>query len=622
MQKTRLILLILLLGLTLLKPTSAQQASPIGTKSAHTFGWQGEHFLLDGKPFQIISGDMHYARVPRQYWRDRMRKMRAMGLNTLTTYVFWNLHEPKPGQFDFTGNLDLAEYIRTAQEEGLWVIVRPGPYVCSEWEFGGLPAWLLATPDLKVRSADPRFLKAAALYMKHVGQQLAPLQITRGGPVIMVQVENEYGSFSNDKIYLNAVRQMISSAGFDVTLFTSDGDPNKLAEGTLPDVLSVINFGAGDLPEKKFATFDKFRQHVPRMCGEYWVGWFDSWGEPHHTVPVKKAAEGLDWMLSHGISVNLYMFHGGSTFGFMNGANKYERYQPDISSYDYDSPLDEAGRPTEKFFAFRDVIKKYLPAGTTLTELPAPLPMIEIPRFELRESAGLFSTLGQPVRSARPQPMEALGQDYGFILYRKRLDRPAKGTLEITEVRDYAVVYQGDKKLDVLDRRLKQSSLNVQLSTNAPLDILVENMGRVNFGPNMVTDRKGITQKVTLGGEELTGWEIYPMPLTELSRLKFSGEPKSGPAFHHGEFELSSLGDTYLDMRGWGKGCVWVNGHNLGRYWRTGPQQSLFVPAVWLRMGRNEIIVLDLDEGRSRYVQGIKELIFETSRTSYAAERA
>jgi len=553
--------------------------------------------------------------VPRQYWRDRMKKMKAMGLNTLTTYIFWNLHEPKPGQFDFTGNLDLAAYIHTAQEEGLWVIVRPGPYVCSEWEFGGFPPWLLATPDMKVRSADPRFLKAAENYIKQVGQQLAPLQITRGGPIIMVQVENEYGSFGNDKVYLNAVRRMVSEAGFDVTLFTSDGDPNKLAGGTLPDVLAVINFGAGDSAEKKFAIFDKFRQHVPRMCGEFWVGWFDAWGEQHHTVPAQKAADGLDWMLSRGISVNLYMFHGGSTFGFMNGANKYDTYQPIISSYDYDSPLDEAGRPTEKFFALRDVIKKYLPAGTALPELPAPLPMIEIPRFELRESASLFSALGRPVRAVRPRPMEAVGQNYGFILYRKKLGRATKGTLEITEARDYALVYQGDRKLGVLDRRLKQNSLEVELSTTAPLDILVENMGRVNFGPNMVTDRKGITEKVALGGEELTGWEIYPLPLADLSRLKFSTEHKSGPAFYHGAFKLTSIGDTYLDMHGWGKGCVWVNGHNLGRYWRIGPQQSLFVPSGWLKKGRNEIVVLDLEEGRDRSVRGIKELVFEILKT-------
>lgn len=607
-------LLTLLLGLFLAAPVSPRPSGATVAAPAHTFGWRGEHFLLDGKPFQIIAGDVHYARVPRQYWRDRMRKMKAMGLNTLTTYVFWNLHEPVPGRFDFTGNLDVAAYVRTAQEEGLWVIVRPGPYVCTEWEFGGFPAWLLREPDMKVRSDDPRFLKAAAGYMREVGRRLAPLQVTRGGPVIMVQVENEYGSFGSDKVYLEAVRRMITDAGFDVTLFTSDGSPEKLAAGTLPDVLSVINFGAKDSPEKKFAVFDKFRRGVPRMCGEFWVGWFDSWGDRHQTVPAQKAAEGLDWMLARGISVSVYMFHGGSTFAFMNGANKNrDGYKPIINSYDYDSPLDEAGRPTEKYFALRDVIRKYLPAGTTLPELPAPLPMVEIPRFELKESAGLFSVLGKPVQSERPLPMEVVGQSYGLILYRKRLDRAARGTLEIAdEVRDYALVSQGDRQLGTLDRRLGQNSLGVELGASAPLDILVENMGRVNFGPHMVTDRKGIAGKVTLGGEELTGWEIYPLPLSDLSRLKFSARPLSGPGFYRGVFQLAAVGDTYLDMRGWGKGAVWVNGHNLGRYWRIGPQQCLFVPAGWLKRGRNEIVVLDLEAGRGRSIRGVKGLLFET----------
>jgi beta-galactosidase len=600
----------ILLVLFLVTTTLAQRVS--NGKPTHTFGWRGEHFLLDDRPFQIIAGDMHYPRVPRQYWRDRMKKMKAMGLNTLTTYVFWNLHEPQPGRFDFTGNLDLAAYIRTAAEEGLWVILRPGPYICSEWDFGGFPAWLLKDPSIKVRSADPTFMRAASRYLKEVGRQLAPLQVTRGGPVIMVQIENEYGSFGSDKTYLNGVRQMITDAGFDVLLFTSDGDANKLAAGTLPEVLSVINFGARDAPEKKFAVFDSFRQNVPRMCGEFWVGWFDAWGEKHQSVAASHAASGLDWMLARGISVNLYMFHGGSSFGFMSGANKYERYQPDISSYDYDSPLDEAGRPTLKFFQLRDVIKKYLPPATELPDMPAPLPMVEIPRFELKESASLDAILGQPIKSARPQPMEAVGQNYGFILYRKRLSQALKGTLEIIEARDYAVVTQGDRFLGTLDHRLKQSSLTVDLNTAAPLDILVENLGRVNFGPNMITDRKGITEKVTLDGTELTGWEIHPLPLTDLSYLKFTAKSQVGPAFYRGTFQLNSIGDTYIDMRGWGKGCVWINGHNLGRYWRIGPQQSLFVPANWVKQGRNEIIVLDLEAGRSRSVQGIKELIFET----------
>src|SRR6185312_13309413 len=593
----------------------ALPAAHTSSRAAHTFSWRGEQFLLDGKPFQVISGEMHYARVPRPYWRHRMKLMKAMGLNTLTTYVFWNRHEPKPGQFDFSGNLDLAAYIRMAQEEGLWVILRPGPYICSEWDFGGLPAWLLAAPDTKVRSTDPRFLAAAERYMKRVGEEVAPLQITRGGTIIMTQVENEYGSFGDNKEYMSAIRRMISAAGFDVLLYTADG-ADKLNAGTLPDLLSAINFGASDSPEKEFAKFSQFRQNVPKMCGEYWVGWFDAWGQHHHSVAAELPAQGLDWMLSHGISVSLYMFHGGTSFGFMNGANKYAVYTPDISSYDYDSPVDEAGRPTAKFFALRDVIRKYLPAGSILPTLPPSPQMIQIPRIQLRKSATLFSALPSPVRSKQVKPMEFLGQDYGLILYRTHAAKSGRGKLEITDPRDYVVVLQGSKRLAVIDRGLNQSSAEIDVDSGEPLDLLVENMGRVNFGPNLVSERKGITEKVTLNGEELQDWEIYSLPLNDilkLSNLKFSAQVKSRPAFYRGRFDLRSTGDTYLDMRGWGKGLVWINGHNLGRYWSIGPQQSLYIPAEWLRKGFNDVVVFDYEDHGSRSLQGIEQLILETT---------
>ncbi|MDR3703798.1 MAG: beta-galactosidase [Candidatus Sulfopaludibacter sp.] len=579
----------------------------------HTFGTQGNQFLLDGKSFVIRSGAMHYPRVPRPYWRDRMRKMRALGLNTLETYVFWDLHEPHPGKFDFTGNLDLAEYIRMAQGEGLWVLLRPGPYICSEWDFGGFPPWLLASPEMRVRSSDPAFLKAAAAYIARVGKETAGLQITRGGPILMVQVENEYGSFGSDKVYMNAIRHMIRDAGFDVTLYTSDGSgKSNLAGGTLDGVLGVINFGDTSNPEHEFANFDAFRQNVPRMCGEFWVGWFDHWGEKHHTTAPERTARGLEWMLSRGISCNLYMAHGGTSFGYMSGANYSRVYEPDISSYDYDSPLDEAGRPTAKFHALQEVIRKHLPEGTPLPELPAPLPMIEIPRFDLRESAGVASRLPNPVRSPKPLPMEMVGQSYGFILYRKRLDRAMKGTLEISEACDFAVVSQGARRLGTLDRRRQQNKLDVDLAAGEPLDILVENMGRVNFGPRLVNDRKGITEKVTMNGEELRDWEIFPLPFDEPSRMPFSNKAAAGVALHRGVVQLAELGDTFLDMRGWGKGVAWVNGHNLGRYWKIGPQQSLFVPAPWLKKGANEFIVLDLEEGESRSLAGGKEILYQT----------
>jgi len=575
--------------------------------AAHTFSWRGDRFLLDGAPFVIRSGEMHYPRVPRPYWRDRMRKMRALGLNTLCTYAFWNLHEPRPGQFDFGGNLDLAEYLRTARSEGLWVLLRPGPYICSEWDFGGLPSWLLATPDMRVRSTDARFLEAAGRYLKRVGREVAGLEIARGGPILMVQVENEYGSFAADKAYMESVRKMIREAGFDGQLYTSDGSgASNLRGGTLDDALSVINFGDGSNPQREFEDFARFRQNVPRMCGEYWVGWFDHWGERHHTTPPDRAAAGLEWMLSRGISVNLYMVHGGTSFGFLGGANYGREYQPDISSYDYDSPLDEAGRPTAKFQAIREVMRKY----GQFPDLPAPLPVISIPRFDLRESAPLLSRLGKPLQSDQPLTMEAAGQDYGFILYRKRLGRAARGTLEIAGLRDYGLVCQGARRLGTLDRRLHQSKLEVDLNAEEPLDILVENMGRVNFGPQLVSDRKGITGRVTLDTAELTGWEVIPLPLTDPQTWPFNSRPVRAPALYRGMFRLAAAGDTFLDMRGWGKGVAWVSGHHLGRYWRIGPQQSLFVPSPWLKEGTNEVIVLDLEDRGRRSLEGLPDAMY------------
>ena len=586
-----------------------------------SFTWQGENFLLNGKPFVIRSGEMHYPRVPRTQWRDRFRKARAMGLNTITTYIFWNLHEPTPGRFDFTGNLDIAEFARQAKQEGLYIILRPGPYVCTEWDFGGFPAWLLKTPDMKARSGDARFLKAARRYLQEVGKQLAPLEIQNGGPIIMVQVENEYGSFGKDHAYMQAIRGMILDAGFKAQLFTSDGSADyMLAGGTLPEALSVINFGGGwdDVP-KEFENFAKFRQKVPRMTGEFWVGWFDHWGEKHHTVPPEYAAKGVAWMLERGISFNLYMFHGGTTFGYMAGANsnKKEPIQPDTSSYDYDSPLDEAGRPTPKFYALRDVIQKHLAPGETLPQLPAPLPMIEIPRFALQESATLDPLLVNPYQAERPQTFEALGQNYGFVLYHTNIANPMRGALEFTDLRDYAqVIYynkqQGDKIIGTLDRRKGERTLEVDLAPG-DLYVFVENMGRINFGPKLVDDRKGITEKVTLGGVELTGWEMYSLPFNsaDLARLKFSAKQKNKP-FYRGSFTLKATGDTFLDTRGWGKGHIWVNGHHLGRYWKIGPQQTLFVPVEWLLKGKNQVVALDIEDGGERTLQGVKNPIFAT----------
>ena len=583
-----------------------------------SFGWKGEQFLLNGKPFVIRSGEMHYPRVPRIYWRDRFKMAKAMGLNTITTYVFWNLHEPSKGKFDFSGDLDVAEFVREAQSEGLYVILRPGPYICTEWEFGGIPSWLLAEKGMKVRTSDPRFLAASAAYMKEVGKRLAPLEIAKGGNVIMVQIENEYGSFGSDKDYMHAIERQIRGAGFSGQLFTSDGSLDyMLRNGTLSDALSVINFGVGAKPvedaEKEFENFARFRQDVPRMVGEYWIGWFDHWGEKRHTVDGRLAAEGLEWMLKRGISFNLYMFHGGTSFGFMNGANynSKEPYQPDTTSYDYDSPLDEAGRPTPKFQMIRSVILKHLPQGEMLPDIPASRSPIKVPQFKLNETAGMLQLLGRPRSAPSPISMEEAGQSYGFVLYRRKFAKEAEGELRL-DVRDYAHIFADNALIGKLDRRSKQNSINIKAKAGSTLDILVENGGRLNFGKDFIYDRKGIIGNVTLNGENLQNWQVFNLPLNDLKRLKFSNARLTPrvPAFYRGTFELQTVGDTFLDTSTWGKGHSWVNGHHLGRYWKIGPQQTLFVPANWLRRGRNEVIVLETDVVSRPVLSGTDHQIF------------
>ncbi|HXH48038.1 MAG TPA: beta-galactosidase family protein [Terriglobia bacterium] len=587
-----------------------REAVPSVEGSRHNFTWYNEDFLLDEKPFHIRSGEMHYARIPREYWRNRLKKLKSMGLNTVSTYMFWNFHETRPGEFNFAGRRDVAAFVRTAQEEGLWVILRPGPYSCAEWDFGGFPGWLLSTPDIRVRSTDPRFLSAARRYILHVGIELAHLQVTRGGPILMTQVENEYGSFGSDHAYMRAVQQMLLDAGFDVPLFTADGPtPRMLSGGTLPDVLSFINFGSD--PASQFEAFARFRKNVPLMCAEFYPGWFDHWGEIHHHGNNQNLMEGMNWILSNGVSFNLYMFHGGTSFGYMNGANFGKAYEPDVTSYDYDAPLDEAGRPRAKYFDLKKLISQHSPDGQ-FPPLPAALPLIEIPRFELTDSARLDSMLGNPIRSIEPKPMESFGQSFGFILYRWLPKRPTKGRMNIISMNDYALIYQGDSKLAELDRRFNQNAVDVDLAPAQPLDILIENMGRINYGPRMVNDRKGITERVLLNGIALGGWQIFPLPLENLAKLQFSAKPKRGPRFYRGSFQLSSVGDTFLDMRGWGKGHVWVNGHHLGRFWKIGPQQTLFCPAPWLRTGTNELIALELETIGRTSVQGLKDPVFET----------
>lgn len=567
--------------------SDAQQAK-------HRFALADSAFLLDGKPFQIISGEMHYPRVPREAWRQRMQMAKAMGLNTIGTYIFWNLHEPQKGVFDFSGNNDIVQFVRTAQEEGLWVILRPSPYVCAEWEFGGYPYWLQNIPGLEVRSKDPKYLAEYKKYIDAVGKQLAPYQINHGGNILMVQIENEYGSYGSDKEYLDINRKMFIDAGFDGLLYTCDPAPD-LARGHLPGIYPAVN--GLDKPEAvKNLIRENHGGKGPFLIAEWYPAWFDWWGAPHHTVPAENYTPALDAVLAAGISINLYMFHGGTTRGFMNGANRKDEspYEPQISSYDYDAPLDEAGNATPKFLAFRKVIEKHLRPGQKLPPVPAAKPSIAIPSIRLNQTS--FAALPKPVKAVRPMTFEALGQAYGYVLYRTRLKNAAPGMLRVDSLADYAVVSINGKTIGTLDRRTYRGSIFLNLPKGeVVLDLLVENAGRINYGKYMLHNTKGITEKVSLAGKEVLQWEMYSLPFADISRVARSGRPITGaPLIRQGNFTLETVGDTYLDMRNWGKGVVWINGHHLGRYWSIGPQQTLYVPVEWLKKGKNEVVVLEL----------------------------
>ncbi|WP_295203279.1 beta-galactosidase [uncultured Chryseobacterium sp.] len=566
-----------------------------GQQAKHTFTLGDSDFLLDGKPLQMISGEMHHARIPREAWRDRMKMAKAMGLNTIGTYVFWNGHEELPGTYDFSGNNDIAAFVKTAREEGLWVVLRPSPYVCAEWEFGGYPWWLLKNPQMKVRSTDPAFLAAYTRYINALAKELAPLQVTHGGNILMVQIENEYGSYSDDKNYLDLNRKIFREAGFDGILFTCDG-ADQMPKGYLPGYLPAVN-GLED-PAKVKALINQYHNGKgPYYVAEWYPGWFDDWGKKHADVSAEQSAKTLDALLSAGISVNMYMFHGGTTRGFMNGANMNAQnpYSPQVSSYDYDAPLDEAGNPTEKFFAFRNIIKKHLPKGQIIPDVPAKKPAVKIADIKLDAYAGIFSQLPQPKQSMKPLSFEDLGQAYGFVLYRTTLNKG--GMLKIRELRDYALIYVNGKYITTLDRRLKKDSVALSgIPSGATLDLWVENNGRINYGPYLADNRHGITESVSVDGQEVPGWKMYRFPFHTVNNFSFSkttDQKYRQPGLYKGTFSLNQPADTYLDMRDFGKGFVFLNGHNLGKYWQIGPQQTIYVPASWLKKGKNEIVVFD-----------------------------
>ncbi|WP_348263579.1 beta-galactosidase [Telmatobacter sp. DSM 110680] len=590
--------------LALIFATVLVSACPAVAQAPHTFAVADGQFQFDGHPYQILSGEMHYPRVPRAYWRDRFRKARAMGLNTITTYVFWNLHEPRPGVYDFSGQNDIAEYIREAQQEGLQVILRPGPYVCAEWELGGYPSWLLRDHSLVLRSTDPKYIAAMNGWFTRLAKEISPLLLKNGGPIIAVQVENEYGSFGNDHAYMEAVKSGLLKTGLaapETLIYTADG-AEQVPNGSLPGLPAVINFGTGDA-QRDFATLKKLRPDGPFMSGEYWAGWFDHWGERHHTTEAASNAAEYEWMLRQGYSVSMYMFHGGTSFGFMNGANSNgTNYEPDTTSYDYDAPLNESGEITPKFTAFREAIARV--TGKTLPTIPPQTPAGTYPISSRSESASLWQNLPSPIESDKLLTMEDLDQSYGYILYRTQLSASPGGDLTIDGLHDYAQIYLDQKLIGALDRRLGQSHLSLPAVPGpATLDILVENSGRVNFTKVIRTERKGITGSVVLAGVQPQHWKIYQLPMTNLTRLHFTSSTCEGPCFYRFSMNTSasgaSLADTFLNTHGLTKGIAFLNDDPLGRFWSVGPEFSLYTPGPWLKRGSNQIILFDLQGNAS-----------------------
>lgn len=601
----------LVLVLILLLPVSVQ------AQKKHSFKLGTSEFLLDGQPFQIISGEIHPARIPAEFWRHRIRMAKAMGCNTISAYIFWNFHEAQEGVYDFsTGNHNLSEFFKTVQEEGMWLILRPGPYVCAEWELGGIPPYLLRIPDIKLRCLDPRYMAAAEKYMTRLSDEIKPYLITKGGPVIMLQIENEYGSYGNDKNYLLKLRDIWTSLGIDIPTFTGDGPTTKMLEaGTLPG--SAVGLDSGSSAED-FALAEKINPGVPVFSSETYPGWLTHWGEKWAKPDSTQLLKEVKYLMDNNKSFNFYVIHGGTNFEYTAGANSGSKgYEPDVTSYDYDAPINEQGQATPKYMALRNLISSYLPKGKKLISIPDPIPAIEVNPVNMAPFTAVWDNLPQPVNSVKPMTFEEYGQDYGFILYKTELTTQKSGKLIVTDIHDYATVFLNGNYIGKLDRREGINSIDIPASdVEAPvLELLVEAMGRINFGASIV-DRKGITDSVTLNGTTLLNWKIYKLPMDRkyVYDLRSSGKSIKKPGvFFRGNFVLTRAegntgADTYFDFSNYTKGMIWINGHNLGRYWNIGPQKRLYCPATWLREGLNEIMLFDQHETGTKWVKGSKTL--------------
>ena len=583
--------------------------------SAADFTVGDKTFLLNGQPFVVKAAEVHYPRIPRPYWEHRIRMCRALGMNTLCLYVFWNIHEQQEGVFDFSGQNDIAEFCRLAQRNGMYVIVRPGPYVCAEWEMGGLPWWLLKKKDIRLRERDPYFMERVKIFEQKVGEQLAPLTIQNGGPIIMMQVENEFGSYGEDKPYVSEIRDCLRTIyGERLTLFQCDWASNFTKNG-LDDLVWTMNFGTGANIDQQFKRLGELRPDAPKMCSEFWSGWFDKWGARHETRPADKMVKGIDEMLQKGISFSLYMTHGGTSFGHWAGANS-PGFAPDVTSYDYDAPINEYGQATPKYHLLRETLQKY--SDKKLPSVPKAMPIITVPRFALTEFVPFVQAEGR-VETSPLKTFEEMDMGWGAMVYRTRLPEIAAQSVLEGDFHDYAQVFVDGKFIGKIDRVKNERTLALPaVKQGAELAIIVEGMGRINFG-RAIKDYKGIIGEVaitaTIGNDEVT-WKPRQWHHTAVAddyevavkTLALTPQPAGSdiqkPGYHRGYFNINKVGDTFLNFETWGKGQVWVNGHAIGRFWSVGPQQTLYVPGCWLKKGRNEVVVLDIVGPRERVVWG------------------
>ncbi|MBQ1626392.1 MAG: beta-galactosidase, partial [Prevotella sp.] len=617
MKLSRLISILCLSMAMLTMPATSMAAK----KNGGNFTIGKGTFLLNGEPFIVKAAEVHYPRIPRPYWEHRIKMCKALGMNAVCIYIFWNIHEQAEGQFDFTGNNDVAEFCRLAQKNGMYVIVRPGPYVCAEWEMGGLPWWLLKKKDIKLRERDPYFMERVKIFEEKVGEQLAPLTIQNGGPIIMVQVENEYGSYGEDKPYVSEIRDCLRGIyGKELALFQCDWSSNFEKNG-LDDLVWTMNFGTGANIDNQFRRLGELRPDAPKMCSEFWSGWFDKWGARHETRPAKDMVDGMDEMLSKGISFSLYMTHGGTSFGHWAGANS-PGFAPDVTSYDYDAPINEWGLATPKFWELRKMMEKYN-GGKKMPAVPkAPMPIITIPKFELKEFAPLMYANGglNTDGNADDLTFEAHNLGWGYAAYYTMLPELPVSSVLTAEFHDFAQVFIDGKYIGKIDRVKNEKSLTIPpTKAGSLLVIVVEAMGRINFG-RAIKDFKGIVGNVTISSKvgkhdvtySLKGWEKYfvndkyETALLALHRasatenneyienFKEDAKMMGGRGYYRGYFNINKVGDTFLNFETWGKGQVYVNGHAMGRIWSIGPQQTLYIPGCWLKKGKNEVIVLDV----------------------------